>query len=456
VSAVDRTTPPVSGPLRDFDFPPVDRRALSNGLDLRVARMARLPVVSLRLFVRGGEAALSGSNAGLCVLTGAALEGGTEHRSGSEMARALESIGARLNVGAGWEGTSLALSCLAERMPEALGIVAETMLEPAFPEHEVERARAQHVAGIRQRAKDPASLASDAALTRYFASDVPYARPVDGFADGIEALGRDHLVGYADASYRPRSGGLIVVGDVDTDEVSAMAEEHLGHWVGSPAPVPDFDVGPATRQRRIVIVDRPGSVQSEVRVGHVGVARDVPEYFALSVANMILGGMFTSRLNLNLREKNGFTYGVRSRFTYRSRPGIFQVSTAVGNDVTAGAVREILSELGRLVDEGPSSEEVEAARDYAAGIFGLHLETAGDVATRIAQLVVYGLPDGYFHRYRDAVRAVTPEAAAEAARSHIRPLDAQVVLVGDAESIRAPLEALDLGPVLVVPAASPA
>ena len=455
MTALDRTSPPAPRPLRDFDFPPVDRRDLANGLDLRVARMTRLPVVSVRLFVRGGEAALTGSGAGLAVLTGAALEGGTTRRSGGERAAALESIGARLNVGAGWEGTSVALSCLAERLPQALAILAETMLEPAFVEHEVDRARDQHLAGIRQRAMDPASLASDAALARYFASDVPYARPVDGFEENFPSVGREALVGYADAFYRPEGGGVIVAGDVDTGEVASIADECLGHWTGAPTPVPDFAVEPATRARRIVIVDRPGSVQSEVRVGHVGVARDIPDYFSLSVANMILGGMFTSRLNLNLREKNGFTYGVRSRFTYRTRPGHFQVSTSVGNDVTAGAVREIVSELERMVAEGPTTEEVTAARDYAAGIFGLHLETAGDVATRVAQLVVYGLPDGYFDRYRDAVRSVTREGATEAARAHIRPEEAQIVIVGEAASIEAPLESLGMGPVTVISAESP-
>jgi zinc protease len=414
--------------------------------------MPRLPVVSLKLFMRGGEAALSAERGGLGVLTGDALEGGTKRRSGTELAEALESIGVRLNVGVGWEGTSVGLSCLADRLPEALALLAETLLEPAFPDDEVQRALEQHLAGIRQRAKDPAALASDAASARYFASTVPYARPADGVADTFADVTRKELIGYADASYRPQGGGLIVVGDVDAGEVEAMARERLGSWKGAPAPVADFAVEPATRERRVWIVDRPGSVQSEIRVGHVGVARDTPDYFGLAISNMVLGGMFTSRLNLNLRERHGFTYGVRSRFAYRSQPGFFQVSTSVGNEVTGPAVREILTEIEAMADTGPTDEEVAAARDYAAGVFGLHLETAGDVATRVSQLVVYGLRDDYYRDYRDAVRSVSREQAAEAAKRHVRPAESQIVLVGDASQIAGPLEALDLGPVEVLPA----
>jgi predicted Zn-dependent peptidase len=160
--------------------------------------------------------------------------------------------------------------------------------------------------------------------------------------------------------------------------------------------------------------------------------------------------MFTSRLNLNLREANGFTYGVRSRFEFRSSPGPFQVSTAVGNEVTAPAVREIMAELTRMAEGGPAPEEVAAARDYAAGIFGLQLETAGQVATRVSQLVVYGLPDDHYDRYRERLRAVSTEEAVDAARRHIRPHEAQIVIVGDASAVGPELEALELGPVSVV------
>ena len=450
MSTLDLMQQPASGPVRSFEFPEVDRRRLLNGIDLRVARLSRLPMVSVNLFVRAGEAGLSEQRAGLAVLTGDALEGGTQRRSGSELAEALEGLGARLGVSTGWEGTSISLSCLADRLEEALPLLAETFLEPDFPTEEVDRVREQELAAIRQREMDPASLASDEAVRRFFAAGQPYARPQGGTEASVSSVTRDHMRGYADACYRPGEGGLVIVGDIDPNEAEALALNCLGEWTGEPAGVAGFDPRPARQDRKIWVVDRPGSVQSEIRVGHVGTARDTPDYFPLSVANMLLGGTFTSRLNLNLREKNGFTYGVRSGFSFRSRPGPFQVSTSVGTEVTGPAVREIMHELENLVAGGPTDEEVAASRDFAAGIFGLQMETAGQIASRVTQCVVYGLPDDYYHRYRDNVRAVTTEQVADAARSHIRPSEAQIVVVGAADEIVGPLEALGLGPVEVV------
>ena len=244
----------------------------------------------------------------------------------------------------------------------------------------------------------------------------------------------------------------MVAGDVDFAEVEAMAMEHLGGWSGAPPTAAEIPAEPSTRERRVWVVNRPGSVQSEIRVGHVGAARSDPDLFPLIVLNTLFGGAFTSRLNLNLREKNGFTYGVRSRFAFRGQPGPFHVSTSVGTDVTAPSVREIMVELERIVADGPDAEEVEASRDLAAGVFPLQLETVGQVAGRVSELIVYGLADDYHHLYRDRIRGVTTEAAWEAGRRHIRPAEAQIVVVGDAEEIVPALEELDLGPLEVVEA----
>lgn len=450
--SIDRTAPPEPGTIRPFEFPDVDRRRLDNGLALHVARMGRLPMVSVNLFMRAGEAALDHERAGLAVLAGDALEGGTRRRAGNDLADALERIGARLSVATGWEGTSVALSCLAERLDEGMALLAEAVLEPDFPEVEVERARNQQLAGIRQRLMDPGSLASDQAAGRIFADDLPYARRQDGTPASVGSFGRNHLVGYADAAWRPETGGLVVVGDVDADEMEELAVRHLGVWSGRPGPLQDFDVRPASTERRVWIVDRPGAVQSELRVGHVGAARTDRHLHALIVLNALFGGTFTSRLNLNLRERHGFTYGVRSRFSFRSRPGPFTVSTSVGTEVTAPALREIVDELDTLVRDGVRGEEVDAARDYIAGVFPLRMETVGQVAARLTESIVYDLPDDYHAGYRDRIRAVDVAAAEDACAAHVRPGQVQVVIVGDAATIRPEVEALDLG-VLEVAAA---
>jgi zinc protease len=445
MSTLDRTTPPAGGAMRSFDFPAVERFDLADGLDLRVARLPRLPVASVNLFIRSGESLLQEGRAGLSVLTADALDGGTRSRSGAELAEALERLGARFGANAGWEGTSVDLYCLADRLPEALALMAEVVRTPSFPADEVARAKEQHLAELRQRLMDPASLASDVALSRYFEAPVPYARPLDGTVESVTPLTREDLLEHAARTYRPGSGGLVVVGDVDAREMRSLAEEHLGSWEPQKGAAGGFDVTAQSTERRVLVVDRPGSVQSEIRVGHVGAARSTPDYFALSIANMVLGGTFTSRLNLNLRERHGFTYGVRSHFSFRGRPGPFQVSTSVGTDVTSDAVREIVSELEAFAEGGATDDEVAAARDFAAGIFGLQLETTSQIASRLTHLVMFGLPDAYYHEYRDRVRAVTTIEVAEAARRHVRPSEAQIVVVGDADRVVGPLNELALG-----------
>lgn len=449
MSAPGRDVPPEPGPIRAFDFPAVEGRKLGGGLGLRVAAMRRLPAVTATLVLPVGEASLGSERAGLAVLAGDALDGGTETRTGAELAEALEGIGAQLRVSSGWDATTVSLSVLADRLDEALALAAEVVMRPSFPQDEVDRVREQRLARIRQRRMDPSSLATDHAARLIYADGVPYARPLAGTLETIQSMGREAVRGFAEGHYRPDGGGLVVAGDVDPDEARDFVERRFDGWRGAPPVRPEVDARPRTRERQIHVVDRPGAVQSEVRLGHPGAPRTTPDYFPLIVANTVLGGAFTSRLNLNLREKHGYTYGVRSGFSFRRGAGPFSVSMAVGTEVTADAVGEAMEELRVMVDGGPTEEEARAARDYLAGVFPLRVETTGQVAARLAELLVYDLPDDWHARYRERVRAVGAEDAAAAVRRHVRPEEIQVVVVGDAEALRVPLEALDLGPVLV-------
>lgn len=443
-----RTEPPQPGPIRAFDFPEVETRKLSGGFSIRVARMPRLPVVTMNLVLPAGES-VAGEEAGLAVLTGDALEGGTERRSGADFAEAVEDIGARLSVSTGWDATTVSVSCLAERKEEAADLLGELVTRPAFPEDEVERSRSQRLAAIRQRRMTPSSLAWDQAVGFFYAPDIPYARPVAGTEASVEALDRARVRRFAREAYAPAGSGLVVVGDVDPDEVAELVTRSFEGWEGATPSDRDFEVRPRTRRREVHVVHRADSVQSEIRVGHLGAAKSDPDYFPLLVANTAFGGTFTSRLNLNLRERHGFTYGVRSRFSFRRKAGPFSISTAVDTEVTAEAVREIVSELEGLTSGGLGEDEVAGARDYIAGVFPLRMETTSQVAGRIAELIVYGLPDDWHARYRDRVRSVTPEEAHAAVRRHVRPAEVQIVVVGDAAEVTEPLEALGVGPVTV-------
>ena len=392
---------------------------------------------------------LDDSRAGLAVLTGDSLEGGTAKRSGVELAEALEAIGAGLSIGTGWDSTTVSLSCMADRLDDAMGLLAEVLIEPAFPDDEVERIRGQRLAAIRQREMDPVGIATTASRRLTYAEGVPYRRPLGGTVESVGPFNSGCAAGFVEAEYRPRGSGFVVVGDVDAEQVRSLVETHFGAWAGEAELQPQIDAEPRTHERGIVVVDRTDAVQSEIRIGHVGQARSTPHYFPLRVLNTVLGGAFTSRLNLNLREEHGFTYGVRSRFLVRRGAGPWCVSTAVGTDVTADAVREAVAEITTLVAEGPTEEEVGAARDYLAGVFPLQVETTGQIAARIGELLIYDLPDDYYGDYRDRIRGVTLEEAREAARQCIRPDEMTVVVGGDAGEIQAPLEKLGWGPITV-------
>ena len=448
MSGPSRSTVPPTGPVRSFDFPPVNSGALDNGLRIRSVQVARLPVVTAVMVLDAGEGLLEDGRAGLAVQTGDCLEGGTANRTGVELAEALETIGAGLSIGTGWDSTTVSLSCMADRLDDAMGLLAEVILQPSFPEDEVERIRGQRLAAIHQREMDPAGAATIASRRLTYADGVPYGRPLAGTVESVGLFTPESARGILEARYRPGGAGFVVVGDVDAGQVRSLVETHFGEWTGAAEPRPEIDAVPRTRERGIVVVPRAEAVQSEIRIGHVGQTRGTPLYFPLRVFNTVLGGAFTSRLNLNLREEHGFTYGVRSRFLLRRGAGPWCVSAAVGTEVTSDAVREAVSEITTLVAEGPTEEEVSAARDYLAGVFPLQLETTGQIASQIAELLIYDLPDDYYGDYRDRIRSVTLDEACEAARRCIRP-DEMTIVVGGAEEVEGPLEELGWAPVTV-------
>lgn len=440
---------PAPGPVRPFSFPELHAFQTSNGLRVRVARMSRLPLVTIGLILDAGEGLLPVREAGWAALTGSSLEGGTRRRTGPELAEALEGIGARISLSTGWDATSVTLTCMAERLPAAMSLLAEAAMEPAFPEDEVQRLRDQKLATIRQRRMDPRSLANDSSARFIYAEDCPYGRPLGGLPSSVEAFGVEEARSHSRRRYCPNTAGLILVGDLELPEVEAMADEVFGPWQPRSVQGDGFAAPSNLEGGRVAVVDRPGAVQSEIRIGQVGVPRSTSLFFPLKVFNAVLGGAFTSRLMLNLREKQGFTYGVRSGFSFRRQAGPFTISTAVATEVTAPAVQEAMSELTHLLEGGPTEEEASRARDFIAGVFPLRFETTGQVASRLGELFVYDLPEDFFSTYRDRIREVTPETAIDAGRTVLDPSRMVVTVVGDAEKVRGPLEELPFGPVEV-------
>ncbi|MBR18504.1 MAG: hypothetical protein CMA87_06085 [Euryarchaeota archaeon] len=438
----DRSVIPEAGPIRDFKAPLVMADKLDNGLKIKVARAPLVPVVTISLVLEAGEDVLGTDHAGLAVLTGDSLEGGTKKWSGSELASQLENNGTGLSVDTDWDCTTVSLSCLADRLDTVLGVLAEVILNPLFPEDEVNRFVSQELALIEQRKMNPGSIASNR-MRKMLYGEMPYGRPLGGTEESLTNVNPEAVLNFWKERYVPGGSGLVVVGDVDMSEIKDLTSKYFSDWKGLAVPGSHPKSESALNPKKMFLVDRPGSVQSEIRIGHIGQDRSTKDYFPLIVANTILGGAFTSRLNANLREKNGFTYGIRSSFQYRRSAGPWGVSTAVGTEVTADAVREAVFEVEKFVTEGPSQEEIESSRDYIAGVFPLRFETTDHIASHVVNTLVYGLPDDYYQSHRERVRMVTQDDVHQAVVRCIRPDEMTIVIVGDAESVKDPL--LDLG-----------
>ena len=452
---LDRSRVPAPGPLRPYHFPRVDRRTLSNGLSVLVAEQRNFPIATFDLVLpAAGGAADTDDQAGLAGLTASLLESGAGERDADELAEAIDDLGLSLDAGLTWDTTQVGFTALRSRAAEGFGILADVVRRPTFPDDEVERLRVERVASVTQRRGTPSSLAEEVASRYVFAEGVDYRRPLGGLARTVGGLHRAQVEAFHAAHYRPQTAALVAAGDVSADEVAELAERWLGDWTGAPPPLAEPPVRPGLERTTIVIAHRPGAVQSEIRVSHVGIERAAPDFFAVSVLNSILGGVFSSRLNLNLRERLGYTYGVSSSFGSRRRPGVFSATTSVQTETTAHSVSEMLREMREIREAPVTDAELADARDFLAGIFPQGVQTTDGVSGKLATIFTYGLPDDYYAHYREGIRAVTADEVLDAARRRLWPDRAAVVIAGDADVIRGPLEELGIGPVEVVEAAS--
>lgn len=447
---VNRSRVPAPGPLRPFHFPDIQRITLADGLPLLFARSGGFDVVTLGLVIRAGGVQEDPARAGLATLTSALLDAGAGRRSGSQIAADLEQLGIQLDVGSSWDATQIELTGLASRIPPATEILAELAREPTFPSPEVERLRQEQIAAMLQRRAEPRGAANEVAARALFAPGAAFARPLAGTPESVQALTRSDVLEFHRRCYTPQASCVVVTGDLELDQAEALAARAFAGWSGAASPEAAEASTPRAGAREVWVVDRPGAVQTEIRVGQVGVAHDTPDYFPLVVMNSILGGAFSSRLNMNLRERHGFTYGVSSGFAMRRQPGPFVISTAVQTEVTGAALKEIFRELEAIRAAPVAPAELEDARSYLAGVFPLALQTTDGIASRLAELFVYDLPSDYFERYRERIMAVDADQVLRAAREHLNPDGMAVVVAGDAAAIRGPLEELGLGAVRMV------
>jgi predicted Zn-dependent peptidase len=446
----DRSEPPALGVPPRLTLPAVQERELANGLRVLLLEAHDVPLVQINLVVHSGSADDPAGQFGLASFTAAMLDEGAGTRSALELADAAEFLGADLATSSTFDASAVRLNVPTRQLTQALPIMADVALRPTFPAPELERLRQERLTALIQARDDAAAVAPPAFARAVYGAAHRFGTSAIGTTATLEAVTAEQLRAFHAASYRPDNATLLVVGDVTPAAVLPLLEGAFGSWQAAESvarrPLP---AAPQVAAREVTIVDMPGAEQSQIRIGAVGVARSTPDYFALQVLNTVLGGSFTSRLKQNLREEHGYTYGARSQFDMRRSPGPFTASAGVQTDKTAESLTEFFNEL-EAIGTPIGVHELAKAKNYLALGFPGDFETLDDLAARLEELVIYGLPADYYADYMAKIGAVTAAEARRAAAAHIVPDKLAVVVVGDRRQIEAGIRALNLGPVRVV------
>ncbi len=427
----------------------LQRARLDNGLEILVLEDHRLPLVSLGLSFRRGEAMLAPEDAGLASFTAELLERGAGGRDANEFAEYVDEIGASFGGAAGWDSLSVGVSGLSRDLDRLFEVLADGTLRPHFEAEEAERARAERLAALERAKDDPATLASWYTARALYAGH-RYGTPLSGDAESVARLDAARARALHQRVFVPNDAIFYASGDVTAKDIIARVRAHFAKWPrGEPSPTGPPPPLRTPEQRRILIVDRPDLGQARIAVAHEGLSRTDEDRLAASLMNLVVGGSgFSSRLMTSLRSEQGLTYGVYSGYRLRRQPGPFVVSTFTRVPEVRRTLDLLLGELERGLEEPPGEDELVWARSLATGRFSMGLETSSAVMNGLVDLEIYDLPRDSLDTYRSRVRALTEADSARAARLYLHPERVAIVLVGPAEALLPQVE--DLGPVEVV------
>ena len=447
---VDRTRQPSLGADAPFTFPSIHKTRLANGLALWTVQHRDIPVQTMVLLVRVGSSADPAHSPGLASLTGDMLDEGAGDRGALELNEALARIGAQFDTEVGPDATFLTVSSLSRFRARAFSLLADIVTRPRFEHAEFDRVRDLRTNRLRQLVTVPSAVADRAFTTALYGAH-PYGHLAIGTIDALETVELGEVASFHRRWFLPSRAVLVVVGDSPAAEVEEAASAAFSAWHDVTSADERGAHGsvladPASSERRLLLVDRPGAAQSELRIGHVAVSRRTPDYHALLLLNLVLGGQFVSRLNMNLREHKGYTYGARSWFEFRLGRGPFQMSASVQTDMTAEAIREALGEVTAMRGDRPVTvAELETARAALTRGYPRNFETADQVARSVAQLALYDLPDDYFVTFVPRVQALGLGAIHDAAVRHLHPDRLVTLVVGDKARVEGTLGGLALG-----------
>jgi zinc protease len=443
-----RSVRPRPGTAATLKLPQPESFQLSNGLTVILDQRREIPLVAANLVFRSGSGSNPADKPGLASLAVEMLDEGTATRSALQFSDDLALIGARFRTSASMDFSSLTLTVMKRSINEGLNLLADAALNPAFPEEEIERQRLIRLGTIAQNRESASTVADGVFALALHGPESPYAYMEIGTERSLRALKRDDLRAFWSQHFIPNNAALIVSGDVSRDELRPLLERTFGNWKsGSPRPAASSPSKPTTA--RVVIVDKPGAPQTQLRVGLAGPSRSTPDYEPLQVMNTILGGAFSSRINMNLREEHGYTYGANSRFVYLRSAGSFFVSSGVRTDVTVPAVQEVMREIGRISEAEVTSGELTMARERLAGALPARFETSEQTVNLFADVYAYNLGLDYYTDYAAKVTAVSAEKVQEMSRKYLLPERMIILAVGDRARFEQDLRKLGLGAVEV-------
>ncbi len=448
---LDRTKVPPPGKTPQLSVPTWTKTALPNGATLIVCESHNLPLVSFTItFVGGANQFERADRRGLAALTASMLSEGTTTRTGDQLSDALQLLGTNVGNGIGSEEGAMGFASTTAKFPATLAILEDMMLNPSFPADALERLRARTLIGLTQAKDQPVIISGQVFAKVLYGSQHPYGQRATEAS--IKALTRDDVMAFHKAYYQPAHAIITVVGDVNPASVKRTITETFKPWIkAGNQPSFNYPTVPAQGAAAIYLVDKPGAAQSVFNIGLPGPPRNTPDYFALLVLNHILGGQFQSRLNYNIREVHGYSYGVNSSFAYGKGPGAFRAGGSVVSGKTDAALIEFMKELHGIVGERPvTDEELKTSKDALIQGLPRNFGSVSSTGGSITNLMVQGLPDDYYQRYAANVSAVTKDDLLRVAKRYLDLDHLAIVIVGDRSSVEAPLKATGVAPIKIL------
>lgn len=443
-TAVDRSKLPPLKPVPSFQFPAVDKSTLANGLKLWTAHHAQVPMTGALLLVRHGAAADPIGREGLAAITADMLDEGTGSLSAIDVSERLSRLGAQMDVDVGWDATLLGVTSLSRFADRTIGMLADIIVRPALRDEDFDRLRKQRLNRLIQLRDMPGAIA-ERTFARLLYGDGPYGHTPLGREASLNALTSDDVRAFHQRVYHPGDVTLVVVGDRSHEDIRAIAEQAFSGWTMVEPPSRERQTQ-QTHPARLNLVARPGASQSELRVGHVAVSRSTPDYHALVAANMVLGGQYVSRVNLNLRADKGITYGVRTAFEFRRMPGPFVLSVSVDKAATALAISESIREISEIRNSRPvSADELSIGVAALTRGYAKNFETFDQIARAIAQMSLFDLPESFYSEFVPRLEALTADEVSRAAERHLDPSRLTTLVVGDVDATSPDFARLNLG-----------